>query len=49
MGTTELQTNHQLLIHSHIITYGNAVGPAITEYIREEIETMWNEPREGHH
>jgi len=45
MGTTELQTNHQLLIHSHIITYGNAAGPAITEYIREEIETMWNEPQ----
>jgi hypothetical protein len=45
MGTAEQNTSHQLLIHSHIITYGNAAGPAITEYIREEIETMWNEPQ----
>ena len=45
MGTAEQNTNHQLIIHSHIITYGNAAGPAITEYIREEIETMWNEPQ----
>jgi hypothetical protein len=45
MGTAEQNNNHQLLIHSHIITYGNAAGPVITEYIREEIETMWNEPQ----
>ena len=44
MGTIEQITN-QLLIHSHIITYGNAADPAITESIREEIETMWNEPQ----
>jgi len=44
MGTAEQNSNRQLTIHSHIITYGNAAGPAITEYIREEIETMWNEP-----
>lgn len=43
MGTVE-HINQQLIIHSHIITYGNAAGPAITEYIRDEIETMWNEP-----
>lgn len=43
MGTIE-QTPNQLIIHSHIITYGNAADPAITETIREEIETMWNEP-----
>ena len=43
MGTAEQETN-QLLIHSHIITYGNVAGPAITEYIRDEIETLWNEP-----
>lgn len=43
MGIIEQDFN-QLLIHSHIITYGNAAGPAITEYIRDEIETMWNEP-----
>ncbi len=44
MGTVE-QNNNQLLIHSHIITYGNAANPVITESIREEIETMWNEPQ----
>jgi hypothetical protein len=43
MGTIE-QTSDELIIHSHIITYGNAADPAITENIREEIETMWNEP-----
>jgi hypothetical protein len=44
MGTAE-QNNNQLIIHSHIITYGNAADAAITENIREEIETMWNEPQ----
>ena len=44
MGTVEQEINQQLIIHSHIITYGNAADPAITENIREEIETMWNEP-----
>ena len=43
MGTVEIQS-HQLLIHSHIITYGNAADTAITEMIRDEIEWMWNEP-----
>lgn len=43
MGTVE-HNNQQLLIRSHIITYGSAAGPAITDYIRDEIETMWNEP-----
>ncbi|HKO82000.1 MAG TPA: hypothetical protein VJU78_16450 [Chitinophagaceae bacterium] len=44
MGTVEQEINQQLIIHSHIITYGNSADPAITENIREEIETMWNEP-----
>jgi hypothetical protein len=44
MGTAEQQSNNQLIIHSHIITYGNAADPAVTENIRDEIETMWNEP-----
>lgn len=44
MGTIELLSEHQLLICSHIVTYGNVAGPAITEYMREEIETLWNEP-----
>jgi hypothetical protein len=43
MGIAEYDIN-QLFIHSHIITYGNAADPAVTEMIREEIETMWNEP-----
>jgi hypothetical protein len=42
MGIAELNDNH-LLILSHIITYGNATNPAITEQMRDEIETMWNE------
>jgi hypothetical protein len=44
MGSAEQQNNHQLIINSHIITYGYVAGPAITEYIRDEIETLWNEP-----
>jgi hypothetical protein len=44
MGIAE-HTNGQIIIHSHIITYGDAADPAITESIREEIETMWNEPQ----
>jgi hypothetical protein len=43
MGAVEL-TGQQLIIFSHIITYGNAASVSITESIREEIETMWNEP-----
>ncbi|HEY2726870.1 MAG TPA: peptidase M10, partial [Parafilimonas sp.] len=33
-----------IIISSHIITYGNAADEKITESIRDEIETMWNEP-----
>ena len=48
MGTAELNiSNQNIIIHSHIITYGNAADEAITESIREEIETMWNEAH-GH-
>ena len=43
MGTVEIQSHH-VLIHSHIITYGNAANDVVTETIREEIEWMWNEP-----
>jgi hypothetical protein len=43
MGIVEYHNEH-LLIHSHIITYGNCADTAITEMIRDEIETMWNEP-----
>jgi len=44
MGTAEYNTQ-QLVITSHIITYGNAADAALTEMIRDEIETMWNEPQ----
>lgn len=43
MGTVELDRS-QCIIRSHIITYGNAANPFITEQIRDEIESMWNEP-----
>ena len=43
MGTAEI-TNNQIIIVSHIITYGTAADGIITELMREEIETMWNEP-----
>jgi hypothetical protein len=43
MGSVELDIR-KLIIHSHIITYGAAASEEITEHIRNEIETMWNEP-----
>lgn len=45
MGTAEIQSHKTILIRSHIVTYGNAAAPKITEQIRDEIETMWNEPQ----
>ncbi len=46
MGEVELDIQHnQIIIHSHIITYGNATSLELTEQIRDEIETMWNEPQ----
>lgn len=44
MGILEL-INNELILHSHIITYGGAADMLITEDIRAEIEDMWNEPR----
>ncbi|MEI9911899.1 MAG: peptidase M10 [Bacteroidota bacterium] len=44
MGSAEI-VNHRFIIHSRIITYGNAADAAITELIRDEIETLWNEPK----
>jgi hypothetical protein len=46
MGEAELHTTSgTLTIYSCIITYGNRADTTITEQIREEIETMWNEPQ----
>lgn len=45
MGTAELHPSQKIIvIHSHIITYGNATSDELTEQIRDEIETLWNEP-----
>jgi len=43
MGSAEIEKS-SVIIYSHIITYGNAATPQLTEMIRDEIETMWNEP-----
>jgi hypothetical protein len=46
MGEAELSVgNKMLLITSHLIIYGNAADAALTEQIRGEVETMWNEPK----
>lgn len=46
MGEAEIDADKKsLFIHSHIITYGNAADELLTEQIRDEIETMWNEPQ----
>jgi hypothetical protein len=45
MGEAEIDISRKILfIHSHIITYGNAADELVTEQMRDEIETMWNEP-----
>jgi hypothetical protein len=46
MGTVEV-IKELVIVRSHIITYGHAADAAVTEAIREEIETMWNEAQ-GH-
>ena len=43
MGEAEIR-NGELIIHSHIITYGNAANAELAEQMREEIGDMWNEP-----
>ncbi len=45
MGEIEINSNnHTITISSHIITYGNEATEEVTERMRKEIETMWNEP-----
>lgn len=45
MGEAEVFPDKKmLLICSHIITYGHAADEDLAEQIRDEIETMWNEP-----
>ena len=46
MGEAEIVPHQDtIIISSHIITYGDAADENITALIREEIETMWNEPK----
>ncbi|RYZ49814.1 MAG: hypothetical protein EOO14_20195, partial [Chitinophagaceae bacterium] len=46
MGEAEISTSqNSLTIYSHLVCYGNAASQEITERIRDEIETMWNEPQ----
>lgn len=46
MGEVELdQYRSTIIIKSNIVTYGNAADEKVTEAIRDEIETMWNEPK----
>ena len=46
MGEAEIDIyGATIVVSSHIITYGNAADEKLTELIREEIETMWNEPK----
>ena len=43
----EVEINHidkTFTVFSHIITYGTEAKKELTEQIRSEIETMWNEP-----
>lgn len=46
MGETEIQLDKEsIIITSHIITYGDAADEKLTALMREEIETMWNDPK----
>jgi hypothetical protein len=45
MGEVEINhTDKTITVYSHIITYGTEANEELTERIRKEIETMWNEP-----
>ena len=45
MGEVEIDSiDRTIIISSHIITYGSEATEEVTERMRREIETMWNEP-----
>lgn len=45
MGEAEIsEINKCLTIRSHLVIYGGAADEVLTKRIRDEIETMWNEP-----
>ncbi|OLY91736.1 hypothetical protein SAMN05444008_1038 [Cnuella takakiae] len=46
MGAAELDAhNRTITIHSHFIFYGSAATPQLAEQLRDEVETLWNEPK----
>jgi len=46
MGEVEIDgIGRTIIISSHIITYGSEATEEVTERMRREIETMWNEPK----
>jgi hypothetical protein len=46
MGEVELdQQRKTITVRSHIITYGTAADEEVTARMRQEIESMWNEPQ----
>ena len=46
MGEVEIDSiGRTIIISSHIITYGSEATEEVTERMRREIETMWNEPK----
>jgi len=45
MGTVEMDSHAKTItINSHLIIYGGAADPQLAAQIRDEIETLWNEP-----
>ncbi len=50
MGEAEINTdNRSITLYSHLIIYGNAATEELSERMRAEIETMWNEPQGSIH
>lgn len=48
MGEAELDGfQRAITVHSHLVIYGDAADGSLTKRVRDEIETMWNEPH-GH-
>jgi hypothetical protein len=43
MGEAETR-DQRVIIHSHIMIYGNAASEELATQMQEEIATMWNEP-----
>jgi len=50
MGEAEINTDNRMItLYSHLIIYGSAANEELTERMRAEIETMWNEPQGSIH